>query len=59
MGHNTNRMVKAVPELQDVIAEWQAMHFWDAGLRAQDVTTEQYCVLARMLDEGRFNIPLT
>ncbi|CAO3565099.1 unnamed protein product [Mortierella alpina] len=59
MGHNTNRMAKAAPEVKPILDEWMAEGGWDMNLRSQDVSTEQFCALARKLDRAQLKIPLT
>ncbi|KAK3823857.1 MAG: S-adenosyl-L-methionine-dependent methyltransferase [Linnemannia elongata] len=59
MGHNTNRMAKAVPELRPILDEWIADGGWDMNMRTQEVSTEQFCALARRLDREQIKIPLT
>jgi 16S rRNA A1518/A1519 N6-dimethyltransferase RsmA/KsgA/DIM1 with predicted DNA glycosylase/AP lyase activity len=59
IGHNTNRIVKAVPEALDVVSQWTLENSVDLNMRAQDVSTEQFCALARLLDREKLNIPMT
>ncbi|KAG0288422.1 Dimethyladenosine transferase 1, mitochondrial [Linnemannia gamsii] len=59
MGHNTNRMAKAAPELRPILDEWVAEGGWDMNMRAGEVSTEQFCALARRLDREQIKIPLT
>ncbi|KAG0221706.1 Dimethyladenosine transferase 1, mitochondrial [Mortierella sp. GBA43] len=59
IGHNTNRIVKAVPEALDVVSQWTLENSVDLNMRAQDVSTEQFCALARLLDQEKLNIPMT
>ncbi|KAF9960937.1 Dimethyladenosine transferase 1, mitochondrial [Mortierella alpina] len=59
MGHNTNRMAKAAPEVKPILDEWVAEGGWDMNMRTQDVSTEQFCALARKLDRAQIKIPLT
>ncbi|KAF9989284.1 Dimethyladenosine transferase 1, mitochondrial [Mortierella antarctica] len=59
MGHNTNRMAKAAPEVKPILDEWVAEGGWDMNMRSQDVSTEQFCALARKLDRAQVKIPLT
>ncbi len=59
MGHNTNRMAKAAPEVKHILDEWVAEGGWDMSMRSQDVSTEQFCALARKLDHAQVKIPLT
>lgn len=59
MGHNTNRMAKAAPELRPILDEWIAEGRWDMNMRTQEVSTEQFCALARRLDQEQIKIPLT
>ncbi|KAF9140462.1 Dimethyladenosine transferase 1, mitochondrial [Linnemannia schmuckeri] len=59
MGHNTNRMAKAAPELRPILDEWIAEGGWDMNMRTQEVSTEQFCALARRLDREQIKIPLT
>ncbi|OAQ25210.1 S-adenosyl-L-methionine-dependent methyltransferase [Linnemannia elongata AG-77] len=59
MGHNTNRMAKAAPELRPILDEWIAEGGWDMNMRTQEVSTEQFCALARRLDRKQIKIPLT
>ncbi|KAG0277984.1 Dimethyladenosine transferase 1, mitochondrial [Linnemannia exigua] len=59
MGHNTNRMAKAAPELRPILDEWMEEGKWDMSMRTQEVSTEQFCALARRLDREQIKIPLT
>ncbi|KAF8927296.1 Dimethyladenosine transferase 1, mitochondrial [Haplosporangium gracile] len=59
MGHNTNRMAKTAPELRPILDEWIAEGGWDMNMRTQEVSTEQFCALARRLDREQIKIPLT
>ncbi|KAG0377838.1 Dimethyladenosine transferase 1, mitochondrial [Mortierella sp. AD032] len=59
MGHNTNRMAKAAPELRPILDEWLEEGKWDMNMRTQEVSTEQFCALARRLDREQIKIPLT
>ncbi|KAG9063605.1 Dimethyladenosine transferase 1, mitochondrial [Linnemannia hyalina] len=59
MGHNTNRMAKLAPELRPILDEWIAEGGWDMNMRTQEVSTEQFCALARRLDQEQIKIPLT
>ncbi|KAG0203087.1 Dimethyladenosine transferase 1, mitochondrial [Mortierella sp. NVP41] len=59
MGHNTNRMARAAPELRSILDEWIAEGQWDMNMRTQEVSTEQFCALARRLDRDNIKIPLT
>ncbi|KAF9899962.1 Dimethyladenosine transferase 1, mitochondrial [Linnemannia zychae] len=59
MGHNTNRMAKAAPELRPILDQWIEEGKWDMNMRTQEVSTEQFCALARRLDREQIKIPLT
>ncbi|KAF9131039.1 Dimethyladenosine transferase 1, mitochondrial [Mortierella sp. 14UC] len=59
MGHNTNRMAKAAPELRPILDQWIEEGGWDMNVRTQEVSTEQFCALARRLDQEQIKIPLT
>ncbi|KAF9379698.1 hypothetical protein CPB97_008799 [Podila verticillata] len=59
MGHNTNRMAKAEPKVRPILDEWIAEGKWDMNVRTQEVTTEQFCALARKLEQAQLKIPLT
>lgn len=59
MGHNTNRMAKAEPRVRPILDEWIAEGKWDMNVRTQEVTTEQFCALARKLEQAQLQIPLT
>ncbi|KAG0259279.1 Dimethyladenosine transferase 1, mitochondrial [Mortierella polycephala] len=58
MGHNTARMVKAAPHVKPIVDEWIAEGGWDMNMRTQEVSTEQFCALARKLDQAQIKIPL-
>ncbi|KAG0233722.1 Dimethyladenosine transferase 1, mitochondrial [Actinomortierella wolfii] len=59
MGHNTNRLAKAMPEVAPLLDQWQAQGKWDMSIRSHEVSTEQFCALARLLDQEQLKIPLT
>ncbi|KAF9190830.1 Dimethyladenosine transferase 1, mitochondrial [Haplosporangium sp. Z 11] len=59
MGHNTARMAKAAPHVKPILDEWIAEGGWDMNMRTQEVSTEQFCALARKLDQAQIKIPLT
>ncbi|KAF9939516.1 hypothetical protein BGZ65_010308 [Modicella reniformis] len=59
MGNNTNRMAKSAPEVKGILAKWSTDCNLDMTMRAQDVSTEQFCALARVLDQEQIKIPLT
>ncbi|KAG0068574.1 Dimethyladenosine transferase 1, mitochondrial [Podila epicladia] len=59
MGHNTNRMAKAEPGVRPILDQWISEGNWDMNMRTQEVTTEQFCALARKLEQANMKIPLT
>jgi len=59
MGHNTNRLAKAVPEAKPILDEWITEGNWDMNVRTQEVSTLQFCALARKLEKAQLKIPLT
>ncbi|KAG0342391.1 Dimethyladenosine transferase 1, mitochondrial [Podila horticola] len=59
MGHNTNRMAKAEPGVRPILDEWISEGNWNMNMRTQEVTTEQFCALARKLEQANLKIPLT
>ncbi|KAF9435408.1 Dimethyladenosine transferase 1, mitochondrial [Entomortierella beljakovae] len=59
MGNNTKRMIKTMPEMKSILDEWIQEGGWDMGQRPEDVSTEQFCALARKLDRAQIKIPLT
>ncbi|KAG0370357.1 S-adenosyl-L-methionine-dependent methyltransferase [Gamsiella multidivaricata] len=59
MGHNTNRMARLAPEVKLILDEWITEGGWDMNMRTEDVSTEQFCALARKLDRAQLKIPLT
>ncbi|KAG0043835.1 Dimethyladenosine transferase 1, mitochondrial [Gryganskiella cystojenkinii] len=59
MGHNTNRLAKAMPEVKPILDEWIAEGEWDMSVRTEEVSTQQFCALARKLDQAQLKIPLT
>ncbi|KAF8975516.1 Dimethyladenosine transferase 1, mitochondrial [Entomortierella lignicola] len=59
IGHNTNRMARLAPEVKPILDEWIAEGGWDMNLRTEEVSTEQFCALARKLDRAQIKIPLT
>ncbi|KAF9913576.1 Dimethyladenosine transferase 1, mitochondrial [Lobosporangium transversale] len=59
IGNITKRLVRLAPEVQPVVEEWIAGGKWDMNMRVEDVTTEQFCDLARRLDRAQLKIPLT
>ncbi|KAF9101974.1 Dimethyladenosine transferase 1, mitochondrial [Mortierella sp. AM989] len=52
MGNNTNRMARLAPKVKPILDEWIAEGGWDMNMRTEDVSTEQFCALARKLDRG-------
>ncbi|KAF8917745.1 Dimethyladenosine transferase 1, mitochondrial [Dissophora ornata] len=59
MGNNTNRMARIAPEVKPILDEWMAEGKWDMNKRTQEVSTEQFCALARKLERAQVKIPLT
>ncbi|KAF9925895.1 Dimethyladenosine transferase 1, mitochondrial [Linnemannia zychae] len=59
VGHLANRMIKAVPEVKPLLDECIAEGGWDMDMRTTEMSTEQFCALARRLERDQINIPLT
>lgn len=59
MGNNTSRLAKAMPDVAPLLEQWQTEGKWDMSMRSHEVSTEQFCALARLLDHAQLKIPLT
>ncbi|KAF9162333.1 Dimethyladenosine transferase 1, mitochondrial [Actinomortierella ambigua] len=59
MANTTNRLAKSMPEVAPILEQWQAEGKWDMTKRSSEVSTEQFCALAHLLDQAQLKIPLT